>query len=116
MWRVGAHISDAVGNRREWTRGFSWTRLPRGMRDTQRDGACDGDETQTGGLPLTQATLVRGASGADNTSASRLLPGTAAFIADLYEKRFSYKNIASKGESVKGQVETNGSVHSRIGA
>jgi len=43
-------------------------------------------------LPLIQATLVRGAFGADNTSASRLLPESAAPIAYLYEKRFSYKH------------------------
>src|SRR5258708_27749156 len=66
-------------------------------------------------LPLNQATLVRGASGADNTSASRLLPESTAHIADLYEKRCWYKNYRKYDVSVKGQVATKSSVHSRIG-
>ena len=52
----------------------------------------------------------------DSTSASRFLPESVALIRHLYEKRFSYKTIASTDDSVKGQVATNGPVHSRIGA
>ena len=55
---------------------IQWTELRWGMRDAQRGGACDGNETDVGGLhpkgepdtfycshglPLIQATLVRGA-------------------------------------------------------
>jgi hypothetical protein len=50
MWRVGTHVSDGVERRPEWTNGFSWAELRRGMRDAQRDGACDGNQTEMGGL------------------------------------------------------------------
>jgi hypothetical protein len=50
MWRVGTHVSDGVECRPGWAHGFSWTELRRGMRDAQRDGACDGNETEMGGL------------------------------------------------------------------
>src|SRR5260370_29866730 len=53
-------------------------------------------------LPLIQATLVRGAFGADNTSASRLLPESAAPIAYLYEKRFSYSNYRKYRRECQG--------------
>ena len=66
-------------------------------------------------LPLIQATLVRGAF----VLIARVRPVfflRASLSYDLYEKRFSYRTIASTEDSVKGQVATNDSVHSRIGA
>src|SRR5712691_11902301 len=50
MWRVGTHVSDGVECRPGLAHGFSWTELRRGMRDAQRDGACDGNEAEMGGL------------------------------------------------------------------
>jgi len=47
---VGAHVSEGVECRPGWTQGFSWAELRRGMRDAQGNGACDGNETEMGGL------------------------------------------------------------------
>jgi hypothetical protein len=50
MWSVETHVSDGVECRPGWTQGFSWAELWRGMGHAQRDGACDGNETEMGGL------------------------------------------------------------------
>src|SRR5260370_20876153 len=47
---VKAHVRDTVESRCGRTNGFSWTELRWGMRNTQRDGARDGNETEMGGL------------------------------------------------------------------
>src|SRR5882672_4674046 len=47
---VETHVRDAVESRCSRTNGFSWTELRRRMRNTQRDGACDGNEAEMGGL------------------------------------------------------------------
>src|ERR1700730_15235145 len=101
------HVLDAVESRRGWTNEFNLTELLVG--DVQRAEVWivrwkrNGDvrvAPERGThyllsqplLPLTQATLVRGAFGVDSTGASRLLTTSTIRKLNLYEKRFSYMN------------------------
>src|SRR5580658_9701414 len=49
---IGAsgHTSPTESSADPIGQGFNWTRLRRGMRDAQRNGACDGNRTEMGGL------------------------------------------------------------------
>src|SRR5207302_9932835 len=49
--RIGTQGSDRVACRPGWAHRFSGTELRRGMRDARGDSACDGKETEMGGLP-----------------------------------------------------------------